>query len=360
MRQTKRQFVEEYIKRVEQAVKAFNEADPASADQVQNDLFDLLVEIRNVFDSDIPSIDSAIFLRNGTAIRDANSVLGILRFFLINNEDEQADQCSPTPQTIVGDKIFISHRSIDKKFAEIIEDFLTSCGVPADKIFCSSLPGNDIEEEISREIKLNLQQSVINIVLLSKDYYESAYCQNEAGIIWFLGAHKIIIALPEINENCMLGFLNSEHKIRRLDNADDVFSITDIIKRIYPSFITSSAKLKNKIEQLSSRYAQALENRVVNSKMLYSDSKGYYYATVQEDRGLDNGYRCLKIDGLLPTGEPYKDDETHWLFFSADRYSDLQVNDRVKFIPTKWPQKLRDFPDLQNTRNVYIEYLEII
>lgn len=360
MRQTKRQFVEEYIKRVEQAVKAFNEADPASADQAQNDLFDLLVEIRNVFDSDIPSIDSAIFLRNGTAIRDANSVLGILRFFLINNENEQADQCSPTPQTIVGNKIFISHRSIDKKFAEIIEDFLTSCGVPADKIFCSSLPGNDIEEEISREIKLNLQQSVINIVLLSKDYYESAYCQNEAGIIWFLDAHKIVIALPEINENCMLGFLNREYKIRRLDNADDVFSITDIIKRIYPSFITSSAKLKNKIEQLSSRYAQALENRVVNSKMLYSDGKGYYYATVQEDRGLDNGYRCLKIDGLLPTGEPYRDDETHWLFFSADRYPDLQVNDRVKFTPTKWPQKLRDFPDLQNTRNIYIEHLEVL
>lgn len=230
MRQTKRQFVEEYIKRVEQAVKAFNEADPASADQAQNDLFDLLVEIRNVFDSDIPSIDSAIFLRNGTAIRDANSVLGILRFFLINNEDEQADQCSPTPQNIVGDKIFISHRSIDKNFAEIIEDFLTSCGVPANKIFCSSLPGNDIEEEISREIKLNLQQSVINIVLLSKDYYESAYCQNEAGIIWFLDAHKIVIALPEINENCMLGFLNSEYKIRRLDNADDVFSITEQTK----------------------------------------------------------------------------------------------------------------------------------
>ena len=85
MRQTKRQFVEEYIKRVEQAVKAFNEADSASADQAQNDLFDLLVEIRNVFDSDMPNIDSAIFLRNGTAIRDANSVLGILKFYLISD-----------------------------------------------------------------------------------------------------------------------------------------------------------------------------------------------------------------------------------------------------------------------------------
>lgn len=358
MKKEKRQFIEEYIAKVEQAVKAYSEADAHIADQLRNDLFDLLVEIRNIFESDMPNIDDAIFLQNGTAIRDANSVLGILKFYLINNEDAQADQSVPAPQTTAGDKIFISHRSVDKKFAEIIEIFLTSCGVPADKIFCSSLPGNDIEEEISREIKTNLQQSTINIVLLSKDYYESAYCQNEAGVIWFLDAHKIVIALPEINENCMLGFLNSEYKIRRLDNADDMFSITDIIKRVYPSFITSSAKLKNKIEQLSSQYAQALESRVVNSKMLYSDGKGYYYATVQEDRGLDNGYRCLKIDGLLPTGEPYRDDETHWLFFSADRYPKLQVNDRVKFTPTQWPQDLRDFPDLQNTRNIYIKHLE--
>lgn len=138
------------------------------------------------------------------------------------------------------------------------------------------------------------------------------------------------------------------------------FLLQVIIKRVYPSFITSSAKLKNKIEQLSSQYAQALESRVVNSKMLFSDGKGYYYATAQEGRGLDNGYRCPKIDGLLPTGEPYKDYETHWLFFSADRYPNLQVNDRVKFTPTKWPQNLRYFPDIQNTRNIYIEHLEIL
>ena len=108
--QTKRQFVEGYIERVAQAVKVFYEADSASADQAQNDLFDLLIEIRNVFDSDMPNIDSAIFLRNGTAIRDANSVLGILKFYLINNEDAQADQSVPAPQVTTGDKIFIIYK----------------------------------------------------------------------------------------------------------------------------------------------------------------------------------------------------------------------------------------------------------
>ena len=71
-------------------------------------------------ESDMPNIDNAIFLQDGTAIRDANSVLGILKFYLINSEDGPADQCAPAPQTIVGDKIFISHRSVDKKFAETL------------------------------------------------------------------------------------------------------------------------------------------------------------------------------------------------------------------------------------------------
>lgn len=360
MNQSKRKFIEEYIDKIDVAINAYNNADPLFTDQERDNIFDLLIEIQNVFESDIPTIEGAVHFRNATVIRDANSVLGMLKYYLINNENEEETQNAPVQDMANRDKIFISHRSVDKKFAEIIETFLTSCGVPADKIFCSSLPGNDIEEEISKEIKENLQQSIINIVLLSKDYYESAYCQNEAGIIWYLDAHKIIIALPEINENCMLGFLNNEYKIRRMDNVDDMFSITDIIKPCFESFLVSDAKLNSKIQQLCSQYSQALDNRDIDSKTLYSDGKGYYYATVVEDRGLNNNYRCLRIDGLLPTGEPFKDDETHWLFFSKDRYANLQVNDRVKFIPTKWPQDLRDFSDIQNTRNIYIGHLEIL
>lgn len=329
MKQSKRNFIEEYIEKIDVAINAYNDADPLFTDQERDNIFDLLIEIQNVFESDIPTIEGALHFRNATVLRDANSVSGMLKYYLINNEEERP-QNTPVQDISNRDKIFISHRSVDKKFAEIIETFLTSCGVPADKIFCSSLPGNDIEEEISKEIKESLQQSIINI------------------------------ALPEINENCMLGFLNNEYKIRRLDNVDDVFSITDIIKPCFESFLVSDAKLNSKIQQLCSQYSQALDNRDIDSKTLYSDGKGYYYATVVEDRGLNNNYRCLRIDGLLPTGEPFKEDETHWLFFSKDRYTNLQVNDRVKFIPTKWPQDFRDFSDIQNTRNIYIGHLEIL
>ena len=81
--------------------------------------------------------------------------------------------------------IFISHRSTDKAIADMLLDFFIGTGISRESIFCSSLPGNDINEKISSEIKDALKRSLVNIAILSKDYYQSAYCLNEAGILWY-------------------------------------------------------------------------------------------------------------------------------------------------------------------------------
>lgn len=162
-------------------------------------------------------------------------------------------------------EIFISHRSSDKKFADLLETFLTTCGIPSETIFCSSLPGNDILCEITNEIKTALQTSKLNIVLLSDAYYQSAYCQNEAGVIWYSGTKKTVFALPEINEYNMEGFLNSENKIRRLDNKSDILAFSDILKNNFPSFITTVAGLNAKIDKLLEQYGTALNSRVLTN-----------------------------------------------------------------------------------------------
>ena len=158
-------------------------------------------------------------------------------------------------------EIFISHRSCDKKFADLLETFLTTCGIPSETIFCSSLPGNDILCEISNEIKTALQTSKLNIAILSDAYYQSAYCQNEAGVIWCSGTIKTVFALPEINEHNMEGFLNSENKIRRMDNKSDLLAFSDILKALFPSFITTVAGLNAKIDKLLEQYGTALNSR---------------------------------------------------------------------------------------------------
>lgn len=159
--------------------------------------------------------------------------------------------------------IFISHRSTDAEVADMIKDFLVATGIPNDKVFCSSLPGNDVKFRISAEVKKRLQESIVNILILSKDYYESAYCLNEAGVAWYMEdeADNIAVCLPEINEDKMWGFFNGENKVRRLDNENDVAAIYDAIrKRLNVSSVDFSVVTREK-QKLAQRYEQHIRLR---------------------------------------------------------------------------------------------------
>ena len=157
--------------------------------------------------------------------------------------------------------VFISHRSIDKDIADMVFNFLIGTDIPRENVFCSSLPGNDINEKISTEVKAAIRSSVVNIAILSNDYYQSAYCLNEAGIMWFCDAIPIIpLALPEISSENMYGFLNNEYKIRRLNCEDDVSYLYDTVrsaisaKQCKVSVVTAAAsKLKLRYEDYISK-----------------------------------------------------------------------------------------------------------
>ena len=138
-------------------------------------------------------------------------------------------------------KIFISHRSSDVEFADALLEFLVATGIPREIIFCSSLPGNDVNEKISVEVKETIKNSCLNIAILSNEYYQSAYCLNEAGILWFQDVPVIPIALPEIHPENMIGFLNADYKIRRLDNIDDLAYIYDTVQESSKSGSTKAS-----------------------------------------------------------------------------------------------------------------------
>ena len=258
MSSTKIEFIDSYISSLKNAIDDFSSAEGIGLDQEESYLFDTIIEICNIFSSEIPNLKNSILLRSGSGIRDANSMLGILELYKIKISEKDSEICMKGKNF---GKIFISHRSTDKKVADVLEAFLTSCGVPFDKIFCSSLPGINVEQAISPEVKDSIKNSILNIVILSNDYYQSPYCQNESGIIWFLDTPKIVIALPEIVPDIMVGFLNSEYILRRLDNKNDITAICDIVKKFFPDFITSSAKVNANIDRLIGQYKNILSDR---------------------------------------------------------------------------------------------------
>lgn len=158
-------------------------------------------------------------------------------------------------------KIFISHRALDKEVVDILFEFLIAVGIPRESIFCSSLPGNDVKEKISDEVKRAIDESVINIVLLSKDYYDSAYCLNEAGIIWYKDIKVIVIALPEITPDNMYGFLDSNYKIRRLNNDTDVSYIYEEIRETINIPQVKIDVFTVEFKKLLKKYEEFLNNR---------------------------------------------------------------------------------------------------
>lgn len=163
--------------------------------------------------------------------------------------------------------IFVSHRSTNKDIADMLVDFFSGTGISRDAIFCSSLPGNDIDERISGEVKEALKNSVVNIAILSQDYYESAYCLNEAGILWYEDTPVIPIALPEIDSGNMYGFLNSEYKLRRLDCDTDVSYIYDIVAEEVSAPHIKASTITYENNKLRERYVKYLKTREVQQKI---------------------------------------------------------------------------------------------
>lgn len=171
-------------------------------------------------------------------------------------------------------KIFISHRSTDKEFADILVDFFVGTGIPKELVFCSSLPGNDIKEKISTEVRKALKKSVLNIAILSQEYYKSIYCLNEAGVLWYCDDVPVIpIALPEITNDDMLGFLDAEYKLRRLDCDDDISYIYDTVKQETSANQESTSVVIREIQKLKERYAKLIGNRVITKADGMSDCK---------------------------------------------------------------------------------------
>lgn len=170
--------------------------------------------------------------------------------------------------------IFISHRTTDAEVADMLRDYFVATGIPNEYIFCSSLPGNDVTSVISREVKEKISNSAVNVAILSREYYESAYCVNEAGIIWLLDptVPAIVVGLPEISHTNMLGFLNGDYKLRRLDNLSDVSAIYDTVQKAVDSATPTLSVANAAGQKLVDKYKAYVTQREANEKPAKEDS----------------------------------------------------------------------------------------
>lgn len=97
-----------------------------------------------------------------------------------------------------------------------------------------------------------------------------------------------------------------------------------------------------------------------DAPILVPDINGYYTTKIVEvRRNINPKYRCFKLHGLLDKVTQYVSGETHWILYHTGDFIDPSVNDKVRF-QVKTICGLRNFPDIKNTRNIYLRSLEIL
>ena len=135
-------------------------------------------------------------------------------------------------------KIFISHSSLDKDYAEELVHLLLSFGMKIDKILCTSVPGVQLELgeiDFLLKIKEHLKNSPLFICLFSKNYLSSPTCMAEMGAAWITSKNQILILTPdtgfELSSNTVFGKnngmkINEKHKVCQLiEYLQDMFEL---------------------------------------------------------------------------------------------------------------------------------------
>lgn len=96
------------------------------------------------------------------------------------------------------EKVFISHSSVDEVYAQIVIDILEKIGLSEDRIFCSSVSGygTPFGENFLDEIRRLLNEDVVVVFILSKDYYNSSLAMCEMGAAWISAKKLLPIIIP--------------------------------------------------------------------------------------------------------------------------------------------------------------------
>lgn len=99
-------------------------------------------------------------------------------------------------QTIT--KVFISHSSSDKSFVEELIDLLETIGLESTQIFCSSFPGYgiDLGEDFLTRLREELNERILVLFVLSKNFYDSPISLCEMGATWVKTNEHIPILIP--------------------------------------------------------------------------------------------------------------------------------------------------------------------
>ena len=276
MTNAKKQFIQEYITKLENSLSEINSVEPEYFKDAENALFDTILEVRNVFAKDLPEIEDAILISNGSGARDANSVIGMLKLYLIDNYDdkEEIQGNNNIAASIDSNK----QSKLDDNFIAYASNILaeTNRGLSGSKIvqYCNSYA-----------VDYN-----VKIPIVSTDFgkFGSKVPNKHTALYKNLQAFNNVQQFNIIRDLCNLDFFNDNEDVKKLK--------TNLYIR-YGNLATekiTNTELVVKTKHWLERHSQALEQ--------YNNSLAKYESGIFERNTLDDmrlAFELLVKDLLL-------------------------------------------------------------
>ena len=200
MTYAKKKFIKNYIEKLNDGLASLATDYEAFPSEGESYLFDVIMETRNVFSEVLPQIEDVILLRKGTATRDANSVLGILRLYLIDEEEKfkNAGLSVETKEINVVDSEYI--RSIIERANSDIsqgnyDSAITKCRTLLEEVFCQVIELQKLEPGGKGDIG-KLYKQVKDLY----DMHGDKSMDNRVNML-LSGLEKIISAVAEMRNS---------------------------------------------------------------------------------------------------------------------------------------------------------------
>lgn len=183
--------------------------------------------------------------------------------------------------------IFISHSKSDLKLVELFVDTLEESGIEQNHIFFSSRyhTGAKAGEDFTHKIHDAIIESDVIILIITPNFYRSAYCMQELGAAWILKDYdtKVIPFIVGITFEEMQGFINKYTVTFQFDEQDFRSFASDLKEKGYQ---VSFSK-----DSVSRLIAEAKKTRFTKNFVQTSELQSF----IEQNRLTQNEYLLLNF-----------------------------------------------------------------
>ena len=132
---------------------------------------------------------------------DARALLKKLSEKLQDYDFSKVEQAGESRKKNGKKKIFLSHRSSDKRYGDALEKLIIGLGVKNDQLIYTSHPLHKIPlgMKIYDYLRDNINDQVFMVILWSNDYLQSPACLSEMGAAWVLQTDYLGIYTPDFS-----------------------------------------------------------------------------------------------------------------------------------------------------------------